>query len=158
MLALDGGLHLGQVGLGGSQQSLSFLGPLGAKGGVAAGHEALTFVVGVGYLGEAHLVEQAHLERPRSCQGGDRRRPQGGQPTEAAHFFERRDTGRGDHPPVAHHHDVGEAEAHSHGLCCGYEGGRVGGVAGEDLDGYGAALGVAGEAVLYLGFAYLAVT
>jgi hypothetical protein len=43
-------------------------------------------------------------------------------------------------------------------LCCGYEGGRVGGVAGEDLDGYGAALGVAGEAVLYLGFAYLAVT
>ena len=84
VLALDGGADLAQVGLGGGQQLGALAGPLGGQGGVAAGDQAFAGVVGVGYLGEVDLVEQAHLQRPRSGQGGDGGRPQAGEPAQPA--------------------------------------------------------------------------
>ena len=148
---------LAQVSLGSHQQGFAFAGALGGQGGVAAGDQALARVVGVGYLGQVDLVEQAHLQSARGGQGGDRRGAQAREPAEAAHFLERRDAGRGDHPPVAHHHHVGEPEALAHRLCGRDERGGVGGVAGEDLHCHRAAFGVAGEPVLDLGFPRFAV-
>jgi hypothetical protein len=54
---------LGQLGFGRCQQRVAFAGPLRGQRGVAAGHQPLPRKVGVGDLGQVHLVEQAELQR-----------------------------------------------------------------------------------------------
>ena len=57
------------------------------------------------------------------------------------------DTLGGDHPSVAHQHDPLDAKASADLLDLRREGGGVSGVSLEDLDGYGAAVGVAQKTV-----------
>ncbi len=69
----DCGSDRGQVGLGGGQELVALAGPLGGQGRVAAGHEPLAGVVGVGDLGQVGLVEQPDLQDALLGQGLDRR-------------------------------------------------------------------------------------
>src|SRR5665647_1427224 len=59
---IHSGGDLGQLDVGGLQQRQAFAGTLGSQGGVAARDQAFPGVVGVGDLGEVHLVEQGHLQ------------------------------------------------------------------------------------------------
>src|SRR5674476_44696 len=56
-------VDLGQLRVGGVQQCQAFTSPLGGQGRVTAGDQSFPGVVGVGDLGEVHLVEQGHLQR-----------------------------------------------------------------------------------------------
>ena len=132
---VHGGGDLGQVGVGGLKQRGAFAGAFVGQGRVAAGHQAFVGVVRVADLGQVGLVEQAHLQRAVvGGQGGDRRGPQRGDPADAAEFAQGLDPGVGDHPGVADHHHVAQGERVPDGLDDVGEGGRVGGVAGEDPD------------------------
>jgi len=144
----------GEEVLGGGEQLAAFAGPFVGQERVAAGDEAFAGVVGVGDLGEVVLVEQGRLQRSAGRgQGLDGRGAQRGQPAQVrvAVGAERVDAGRRDHAAVADQHRLGEREPVPHDLDRVDEGGRVGGVAGEHLDRYRAALGVGEQPVLDLG-------
>ena len=130
------GLHLGgdlgEVGLGGGQQPLPVRFALGREQRVAAGDQPLPGIVGGADLGEVLGIVQRHLQRAAVGELADRRGSQAGDPGHARDLLERLDPGTGDHPAVAHHHRLGDAERaphHLHGLD---ERLRVGGVARED--------------------------
>ena len=76
---------------------------------------------------------------------------QGGDPVEASWLEVGVDAGLGDHAAVADQGHALQAEALAQDLHASSEGVRVGGVAGEGLDGDGAALGAAQQAVDDLG-------
>ncbi len=76
---------------------------------------------------------------------------QGGDPVEAGRLEVGVDAGLGDHAAVADQGHALQAEALAQDLHASGEGVRVGGVAGEGLDGDGAALGAAQQAVDDLG-------
>jgi hypothetical protein len=107
----DGDDDLCEVGRDRPEQRLALSGPSGGEEGVLAGHEALAFVVGVCDLAEVLLVEQRGRDRTVSQERVDLRSPQRRHPSEAAGFFECRDTRRGDHAPVADEDDPAEPEA-----------------------------------------------
>ena len=126
----------------------------GGQGGVAAGDEAFSGVVGVGDLSQVGFVEQAELEGP--VVGGQRLDlggPQCGDPAETAEGFEGIDTGGGDHAQVSDHHHVVETETVFDFDCYCVERGRVRGVTGEHFDGDGSARKVGDQAVFDLFFA-----
>jgi hypothetical protein len=60
--SIHGGDDLGQLELGGFQQSQAFTGPLVGQSGVAARDQAFAGIVRVGDLGEVGLVEQKCLQ------------------------------------------------------------------------------------------------
>ncbi len=65
--------------------------------------------------------------------------------------------GRGEHATIADERDAGDAEALADGAHLGADGGGIGGVAGEHLDGNGAAVGGSQQAADDLALALLAV-
>ena len=82
---------------------------------------------------------------------------QGGDPVEAGGAQFVADAGLGEQAAVADDHQAGEAEAATQGVELGADGGGIGGVAGEDLDGDGAAVAVAQQGEDDLELAALAV-
>ena len=155
----DGGVDGGQVGFGGGQQLVAFAGPFGGERRVAAGDEPLAGIVGVGDLGQVVFVEQATAAGRRSSArarmaGARSEVIQPSPPTalsasmRALVIIPRSPTSTTSVSPKRSR-TVGRG---------GDEGGRIGGVAGEDLDRDRAAFGVAGEPVFDLVLAGLAVT
>jgi len=86
-------------------------------------------------LGEVGLVEQRHLQRPVvGGHRGDRPGPQRGHPAHPAELAQSLDPGAGDHPLVPDHHHLLQPEGVAYLLDDAGERGRVGGVAGDNLD------------------------
>ena len=88
-------------------------------------------------------------------EGFDLRGPKRCQPAQPAQFTKRLDAGRGDHPPVADHDEMGKTKAFAYYLHDLAEGDGVGRVAGKDPDRDRTALRVCQEPVLDLGLSSL---
>ena len=158
VLALDGGQDLAQLGLGGVEQVLAALGAQNLQRGVATGDHALA---GIGLGLEAAQLPGADLgglQLAALDQGAQGRGAQGGDPAQAlAGGQVLADALAGEHAAVAHEHDGGEAEAAAQGVALVGDGAGVGGVAGVDGGGDGAAEGIAQQADVDLQGAALAV-
>ncbi len=118
---------------------------------VVADQQPLAGVLLAGHAGQARGVEQPGLDHVALHQLAEGVPAQGGDPVEADRLEVGVDASLGDHAAVADQGHALQAEALAQDLHASGEGVRVGGVAGEGLDGDGAALGAAQQAVDDLG-------
>ena len=125
--------------LGGLGQLAAFARALGGQQRVAAEDEALAGKVRRGDFGQVSLVEKRGLDRPRGRElldGVAAQRADPVEPLDVAQFLV--DAPAGDHAAVADEDDPPDAEAPAHFGDLVRERVRIGGVAGEHLDGAGA--------------------
>ena len=155
--ALGGGDDRVEQFLGGLQQGLALAGALGGQQGVAAQQQALAGKVRGSDFGEVLVVEEGHLDGALAGEFADGGGAQGGDPVKAGGAQFVADAGLGEQAAVADDHQAGEAEAATQGVELGADGGGIGGVAGEDLNGDGAAVAVAQQGEDDLELAALAV-
>ncbi len=127
------GIDLRQLGPGGLQQLAALAGPLICQERVAAGDQPLPGVVRGGDLGHVGVIEQGRLDRADGHQRLDRRAAQRGDPVQLRGLQVVTDPGAGDHPPVAGQGHMRQPEPLLEFLHLVSEGGRVAGVALEDL-------------------------
>src|SRR5262249_56113747 len=128
----------GEQFLGGGEEFFAGAGAVGGQGGVAAGDQPLAGELRAGDLGQVLLIEQGHVQRAvlghQLADGGGAQRgdpPVGVLALQLAAVFggvEGLDPGAGNHPPVAHHDHLGQAELVPDDLDDLGEGGRVAGV------------------------------
>ncbi len=107
-------LHLRAVSLGGFKQRVALAGALFGQEGIPAHHEPLTWVVGMGDLGQVHLIKERQLDRRRRDERLDLGCPESGDPVHATRRPKRCDPCRGYHAAIPHEADPIEIEA---GLC-----------------------------------------
>ena len=157
MPAFDRPLDRGERLLGRRQQRLAFAAAFAGEVRIAADDQPLVRIIGRRDRRHVALVEQIELQGAALGQRLDRRRPQAGDPVEPGRLQLVVDAGLRDHAAVADQHHVLEGEAPLQLLdLCG-ERLRVGGRTVEHLDGDGAAVGGAQQAVDDLQLAFLAV-
>ena len=155
----DRGDDLAEVGVGGGEQGGAFAGAFVGQRRVAAGHQPLAGVVGMADLGEVGLVEQADswsgpsAAASAATSGARSAVTQPNPPSSRRAAILR----TGDHPAVADQDQVGQPELVADHVDGGGEGGRVGGVAGENPDRDRPAVGVGEQPVVDLWVAALAV-
>ena len=155
--ALGGGDDRVEQFLGGLQQGLALAGAFGGQQGVAAQQQTLAGKVRGSDFGEVLVVEEGHLDGALAGEFADGGGAQGGDPVEAGGAQFVADAGLGEQAAAADDHQAGEAEAATQGVELGADGGGIGGVAGEDLDGDGATVAVAQQGEDDLELAALAV-
>ncbi len=145
------GRQLLRIRRGQLQQHVALAPPLGRHQRVVADQQPLAGVLLAGHAGQARGVEQPGLDHVALHQLAEGVPAQGGDPVEAGRLEVGVDAGLGDHAAVADQGHALQAEALAQDLHASGEGVRVGGVAGEGLDGDGVALGAAQQAVDDLG-------